>query len=76
MGVEERTHFQIDRSKCTRCGKCMAVCSGMVIEPGTDRYPRMKEFERFGRWLAALSLLPGGNYPTILCLLYAIAIWN
>lgn len=48
MGMEERTRFQIDRSKCTRCGKCMAVCSGMVIELGTDGYPRMKEFERFG----------------------------
>ena len=48
MKVEERTRFQIDRSKCTRRGKCMAVCSGMVIEPGTDGYPRMREFARFG----------------------------
>ena len=48
MSMEQRTHFEIDKSKCVRCGKCINTCSGMVIEFGPDAYPRMKEFERFG----------------------------
>ncbi len=48
MGMEQKTHFSVDKSKCTRCGKCINVCSGMVIEYGQDGYPSMKEFERYG----------------------------
>ena len=48
MGAEQKTHFQIDKSKCIKCGKCINTCSGMVIEFGADGYPQMKEFERFG----------------------------
>jgi len=48
MGEEQKTHFQIDKSKCIKCGKCINTCSGMVIEFGADGYPQMKEFERFG----------------------------
>ena len=47
MGMEQKTRFVIDRSKCTHCGKCINTCSGMVIEFGPDGFPRMKEFERF-----------------------------
>lgn len=48
MGAEQKTHFQIDKSKCIKCGKCINTCSGMVIAFGVDGYPQMKEFERFG----------------------------
>ncbi|MBS5212221.1 nitroreductase family protein [Megasphaera massiliensis] len=48
MGAEQKTHFRLDKSKCTKCGKCIDTCSGMVIDFGRDGYPEMKEFERFG----------------------------
>ena len=48
MGAEIKTHFAIDKSKCIKCGNCVNTCSGMVIEFGTDGYPHMKDFERFG----------------------------
>ena len=48
MGMEQKTHFVVDKSKCIKCGKCLNTCSGMVLEFGPDGYPRMKEFERFG----------------------------
>ncbi len=48
MGMEQRTNFYIDKSKCINCGKCINTCSGMVLELGADGYPYMKEFERFG----------------------------
>lgn len=48
MGIEEKTHFQVDRSKCIRCGRCVNTCSGMVLSPGRDGFPEMKEFDRFG----------------------------
>jgi ferredoxin len=46
--MKEKTLFKLDKSKCTKCGKCINVCSGQVLEIGTDGYPKMKEFERFG----------------------------
>lgn len=48
MGIEQKTHFSVDKSKCIQCGKCINVCSGMVIEFGRDGYPKMKPFERYG----------------------------
>ena len=48
MGAEQKTHFTVDRSKCIKCGKCINVCSGMVLEFGRDGCPEMKLFERFG----------------------------
>ncbi len=48
MGFEERTHFKVDKEKCIKCGRCINTCSGMVIEYGSDGYPYMKPFERFG----------------------------
>ena len=48
MGAEQKTRFQINKSKCIRCGRCINTCCGMVLEFGPDGYPKMKEFERFG----------------------------
>lgn len=48
MGMEQRTNFAVDRSRCVKCGRCVNTCSGMVIEFGADGYPAMKAFERFG----------------------------
>lgn len=48
MGAEQRTHFAIDKSKCIRCGNCIDVCSGMVLELDQDGYPKMRPFTRFG----------------------------
>lgn len=53
MGAEQKTHFQIDKTKCIKCGNCINTCSGMVIGFGPDGYPQMKEFERFG-WRGCL----------------------
>ncbi|MBQ8161497.1 MAG: nitroreductase family protein [Clostridia bacterium] len=46
--MEQKAKFIVDKSRCTRCGKCINTCSGMVIEFGQDGYPYMKDFERFG----------------------------
>ena len=45
--MEEKTYFKVDPSKCIGCGKCVNVCSGMVLELKDDA-PVMKPFERFG----------------------------
>lgn len=65
MGMEQKTHFAVDKSKCTRCGKCINVCSGMVIEFGRDGYPEMKPFDRYGwrgcwRCEHCLAVCPSG----------------
>lgn len=48
MGMEQKTCYELDKSKCIKCGKCVNVCSGMVLEARRDGYPVMKAFERFG----------------------------
>lgn len=65
MGMEQNTRFTVDRTKCTRCGKCVNVCSGMVIGFGADGYPEMKPFERYGwrgcwRCEHCLAVCPAG----------------
>lgn len=42
MGIEQKIHFIVDKSKCIQYGKCIGVCSGMVIEFGRDGYPEIK----------------------------------
>ena len=46
--IKDRCKFVVDKSKCVKCGKCINVCSGMVLQFGKDGYPEMKDFERFG----------------------------
>lgn len=63
--MKEKTQFIIDKSKCIKCGKCINVCSGMVIEFGKDGYPEMKDFERYGwrgcwRCEHCLAVCPNG----------------
>lgn len=65
MGMEEKTRFELDKSKCIKCGNCINVCSGMVLEAGQDGYPVMKPFERFGwrgcwRCEHCLAVCPAG----------------
>lgn len=65
MGMEEKTRFELDKSKCIKCGNCVNVCSGMVLEAGRDGYPIMKPFERFGwrgcwRCEHCLAVCPAG----------------
>ncbi len=65
MGMEEKTRFELDKSKCIKCGNCINVCSGMVLEAGQDGYPVMKSFERFGwrgcwRCEHCLAVCPAG----------------
>ena len=55
MGMEQKTNFTVDKSKCVHCGNCINVCSGMVLKPGQDGCPEMKAFERFG-WRGGLAL--------------------
>ena len=45
--MEEKTNFIVDQNKCIGCGKCVNVCSGMVLSMDGGR-PVMKPFERFG----------------------------
>ena len=65
MGMEQKTKFTVDKSKCVKCGNCINTCSGMVIEFGSDGFPYMKEFERFGwrgcwRCQHCLAVCPAG----------------
>ena len=48
MGMEQKARFAVDKTKCIKCGNWIDTCSGMVIEFGSDGFPYMKEFERFG----------------------------
>lgn len=48
MGIENRTEFKLDKSKCIRCARCINTCAGMVLDFGSDGYPYMKSFERYG----------------------------
>lgn len=43
MGIELKTHFTTNKSKCTKSGKCINVCSGMVIELGKDGCPDRRQ---------------------------------
>lgn len=46
--IKDKCQFVVNKSKCIKCGKCINVCSGQVLEMGEDGYPQMKDFERFG----------------------------
>ncbi|MBQ9021471.1 MAG: nitroreductase family protein [Eggerthellaceae bacterium] len=48
MGAERTARFAADATKCIRCGRCVAVCTGMVLEQQGDDPPRMLPFERYG----------------------------
>lgn len=48
MGIKNKTKFKIDKSKCVKCNNCINTCSGMVLSRGSDGYPVMSDFERYG----------------------------
>lgn len=65
MGAEQKSRFKVDQSKCIKCGKCVNVCSGMVIDSDRGGYPQMKAFERYGwrgcwRCQHCLAVCPAG----------------
>ena len=65
MGMEQKTNFIVDKSKCVHCGNCINVCSGMVLKQGRDGCPEMKAFERYGwrgcwRCQHCLAVCPSG----------------
>ena len=36
MTPKEKAAFKVDESKCIHCGRCVAVCTGMVLHPDAD----------------------------------------
>jgi Fe-S-cluster-containing hydrogenase component 2 len=47
MGIEYKTNFQVDTSKCIGCKNCVNTCSGQVLEMD-GKHPKMKSFSRYG----------------------------
>ena len=45
MTPKEKAAFAVDESKCIHCGRCVAVCTGMVLHPDADGIPRMDDFK-------------------------------
>lgn len=43
-----KTKFTLDTDRCMQCGACINTCTGMVLKKGTDGYPYMIPFEKFG----------------------------
>ena len=48
MNPREQARFTVDEEKCIGCGRCVNVCSGMVLSLGENGTPTMADFERFG----------------------------
>lgn len=48
MGMEQKTHFKVDKSKCISCGKCVNTCSGMVLSLGKEGCPHRGKFKQRG----------------------------
>ena len=48
LSQEDFNAPKVDYEKCIKCGNCVNVCSGMVLELDKDGFPKMKLFERFG----------------------------
>ena len=48
MTPKEKAAFAVDETKCVGCGRCVAVCAGMVLHLDGGGHPQMDEFERFG----------------------------
>ena len=47
MSAELKTRFHVDISKCIGCGRCVNVCTGMVLKM-SDGMPVMQPYEKFG----------------------------
>ena len=60
MTPKEKAAFTVDESKCIHCGRCVAVCTGMVLHLDENGIPRMDEFERFG-WRGPSGASPGSG---------------
>ena len=55
MGAEQKTHFLLDKNKCTKCGRCINTCSGMVQSRAEEAMDSITLQEMWDRYEEKLS---------------------
>ena len=59
MSMKQKTHFMVDQSKCIGCGKCINVCSGMVLSFGANGCPVATAVSLIGRKWKLMIMISG-----------------